>query len=167
MTLNEAIYKVMTTQYKKDAKEEHKMVEAAGYEIYKSDGSFTVRNEETHRELCIDYKGYYSVLYTRARSIRFNRYDGLKFDFVGYLLKPTKDINDFLDRDGYYKDRSKALQKYHRLERAKHHVEYEKNQFEEIKRRIASLQNELARTARFVAQAEADVNETRVKIGLA
>lgn len=167
MTLNEAIYKVMTTQYKKDAKEEHKMVEAAGYEIYKSDGSFTVRNDETHRELCIDYKGYYSVLYTRSRSIRFRKNEGLKFDFVGYLSKPRHDINDFLDKDGYYKDRSKALQKYQMLERAKHHVEYEKNQLEEIKKKIASLQNELVRTAKFVVKAEADVNETRVKIGLA
>ena len=31
--LNQAIYKVLTTQFKKDAKEEHKIVENAGYEI--------------------------------------------------------------------------------------------------------------------------------------
>ena len=164
--INRAIYRVMTTQFKKDAKEEHKIVEDAGYTIYKSDGSFTVRNEETHRELCIDYKGYYSVLYTRARSIRFRRDEGLKFDFVGYLAKPTEDAHDYMTTDGYYKNRSIALQKYERLERAKRYVKYEQQEIESIKQKIERLQNELVRTARNVAKAEAEVKETRVKIGL-
>ena len=35
MTLNEAIYTVLTTKYKKDAKEAFKMVEDAGYKMHK------------------------------------------------------------------------------------------------------------------------------------
>lgn len=46
-TLNKAIYTVITTKYKKDAQEAHRLVESEGYVIYKDNGKFVVRNDKT------------------------------------------------------------------------------------------------------------------------
>ena len=51
--INEAIKKVLVTQFKKDAKTEHEKVAALGYKIEKKDGFFAIYNERTKRELYI------------------------------------------------------------------------------------------------------------------
>ena len=44
--LNFAIFKVLTTQFKKDAKPYHELVESFGYTIDKCDGTFRVKSKK-------------------------------------------------------------------------------------------------------------------------
>lgn len=88
--LNREIKKVLTTQFKKDAKEAHKAVEEAGYTIYKEDGSFGVQNKATGRWVRFSF-GEYSTKITYTGNwygVRCNRNVERDFDFVGQLEKP-------------------------------------------------------------------------------
>lgn len=66
--LEDAIYEVLDTRYKKDAKEAHALVESYGYKIHSAKRGYTVRNPETGREL----EGWFSR----------------QFDLLGFLNKP-------------------------------------------------------------------------------
>ena len=52
--LNEAIYTVLTTKYKKQAREAFKRVQDAGYEVYKNNGHFHIYNASTGKTIYIE-----------------------------------------------------------------------------------------------------------------
>ena len=85
MTLNEAIKTVLLTKLKKDAKEAHKMVESAGYEISKISGGWDINNRKNGKWL--SYHNHYLSTMSGFRKANLN-----KFDYVHYLEKPYNKV---------------------------------------------------------------------------
>lgn len=168
--INEAIYTVLTTQFKKDAKEEHKIVESAGYTIKKYDGSFEVSNKKNHRYVQIGISKYYwykGTIYHgpyRCMKCSVDLRNKVFFDFVGCLEKPINSTwYELLDTQ----DRSQLLAKYERLHSAKWHIEYDENEIKNIKKKIDTLQNELIYYAKSLARANENLATVRKELGLA
>lgn len=169
--LNIAIYKVLTTQFKKDAKEAHEAVKAAGYEITKNGGRFEVYNPDTNRWLYIADNGWRGCRiihghYTRQMRI-FNSRSAeeiLKFDFVGCLEKPTNEAYYKMIREA--EQRSNAKQKYERLKSARWYVKYETEKLESVQKKIEELQKELILSAQAKVKYEQKLQECRRELGL-
>lgn len=87
MTLNEAIKTVLLTKLKKDAKEAHKIVESAGYEICKISGGWEIRNKKNNGKWIMYYNNGYLSTMLGYRHININ-----KFDYVNYLEKPYNKV---------------------------------------------------------------------------
>jgi hypothetical protein len=85
--LNEAIFKVITTKYKKDAEDAHRIVKAAGYEVYKSDGWYVVRNDKTGKAIS---SFYHKTHHYNLSSHKWNTHRIVKERCVRHK---TKDMN--------------------------------------------------------------------------
>lgn len=164
--VNEAILKVLSTQYKKDAKEAHKIVEAAGYEIYKSNGCFTIKNPKTYRYIqwtqCrwrYNYK-----LITTTKDIYFDNWKELKINFVNYLNKP---INRDKERgDNMWGCSSKLKEKYDSLCNHKMSIEYHTREIERQKALIEKTKKDIEYHERRIKEEKDSLEETRKKLGL-
>ena len=173
--LNEAMYKVLITKYKKDAKKEHKIVETAGYEIYKSGGDWVIKNKETWKLISLGNeepyyrtirKGHYEIIDTPVRkfyhgdvSKYININDICKIDFVNCIDTPTnKDKYD--DRYSIYNSRKRALSA------AKWDVYYHNKEIKNIRAQIVELQNDLTYQLRRAEESEKHLNEIRKEFGL-
>lgn len=168
--LNKAIRTVLTTQYKKQAKEAFQMVEDAGYEIYKIGGDWRVKNNKTGRVV------YLEDGIRRTNIWHGNRWENKTqckdttkmrlFDFVGALEKP-------LNKDYYtsiaftYENQSKALERYDELKSARRGVEWYDGDIDAIKKQMQKLQDELVRKAQYKLEAEQKLKNVRKELGLA
>lgn len=121
--LNQAIYAVLATKFKKDAYEAHELVKNAGYEIEKWDGKFHIRNRETNRLICIatnrwgDKVGINHNPWTKNAKLTEN------FDYVACLNKPLNETYWRMRQDeAWY--RSKSRENFEKLHRAKWGVDY-------------------------------------------
>ena len=167
MELNEAIFKVMNTQFKKDMGEALKIVEGAGYKVSKWDSRFYVKNEKTGRELCLrdTYKGY-AVHGNGYVKCKFNWDKTCLMDLVAYLEKPFN--TDWYKAQAMRSDwRSPTYYKCYRLKNAKHDISYEKNAIEDIKKEITKLQRRLESAIRAQVRYEQNLIEVRKELGLA
>lgn len=146
--LNEAIWKVIKNKYKKDAKEAHEMVTAFGYEIYKSDGHYSVHNKNTQKSVFIYWDNYrkYSVQLGGQWKDQWKDQD-VKIDFVGVLEKPVNKTYWDLKRERS-RYQSSAIDKYNRLRRLKRDVSYYGGEIEETKKKIDKLQDSIVYHAR-------------------
>ena len=169
--LNIAIYKVLTTQFKKDAKEAHEAVKAAGYGITKNNGRFEVYNSTTRRSIYIADNGWRGCriihgYYTRQRRIfnTWNTEEILKFDFVGCLEKPTNEAYYEMVRRN--ERMNNAKQKYEKLKSARWYVKYETEKLESLQKKIEALQNELILAAQDKVKYEQRLQECRREFGL-
>ena len=163
--LNEAIWKVIKNKYKKDAKEAHEMVSAFGYDIYKSDGHYTVRNENTHKSIYIYWDSYRKYSIQLGGQWKDQLKDKpCKVDFVGCLEKP---INKEYRTTNYYPHQSPAVDKYDRIQRMKRDVEWENGQIAEIKKKIESLQDSLIYHARKQKDCENTLRQYKQELHLA
>jgi hypothetical protein len=161
--LNKAIYKVLT-ELKRDCLEEHKMVKKAGYVIEKGRKCFIVSNPETRREIYISERYIVHGWYRPAHRSMF-RYGQCKFDFVACLEKP---INAEYWRDlHYFQERSKAYEKYDRLQIAKRNVEYEAKRIAECEKQLKELQARLMQATEAKVRDEFKLAEIRKELGLA
>lgn len=166
--INEAIYTVMKKRFKKDAKEAHKIVEDAGYSVYKGgNGYFDIYNPETQRHLWVteprysyrkggDYQNIYSGPYTK----HMNEFTD-KFDFVGCLEKPINSI--------YYQDtntKESARHKYDRIKHLRYMEESWKKDAEECKKKIDSLLDQMQRYTKYSAEKAAELSALRKEYGL-
>lgn len=166
MTLNEAIYKVISTQFKKDMGDALKIVENAGYKVTKWDGRFYVKNETTRRELCLreGYKGY-KVCGNGYDKCRFGWNDVCPMDLVGYL---NKEINrnwyelEFARNDWM----SPTWRKYTMLKDAKSNIKYNETAIEKLRKEIAEKQNILERCIADAVRREQKLTEVRKQLGL-
>ena len=175
--LNKAIWTVLTTQFKKDAKEAFKMVEENGYDVYKNGwGTWSIANPTTKRSLYIGYGKYGSraTLYCgnhttltktwRTISSKEEREVAEKFDFVNCLNTPVNVT--------YYEMRmdesreSKALLNYYKLKSAKSSINYESEDIDRIQKKIAELQADLIRATEKKVKADMKLNEVRKELGL-
>ena len=166
MTLNEAIYKVIKTQFKKDMGGALAIVEQAGYKVTKWDGRFYVKNPRNNKELCLrtGYKGYV---------VSGNGYDKCKFswdgicrmDLVGYLEKP-------FNREWYKVQamrcdwKSPTIYKWERLRNAVYLVDCSVRGIEETKRKIAELTSALEHGATRLAERKQNLATIRKELGL-
>lgn len=174
MTLNEAILKVISTQYKKDAKEAHQIVEDAGYTISKNYGCYYVRNPKTHRYVCLEhkdgryYKDYYDLNWGSMAhgNKRFNDpKDAAVFDFVNMLNKPyNRDGNPTPYTDTWNK--SKAIESYSELKSLKRNIIQEENDIKSILSQIDTLQKKLIRATETKVKCAAKLDDFRKQCGL-
>lgn len=164
--VNKAIVKVLSTQYKKDAKEAHKIVEAAGYEIYKSNGCFVIKNPKTNKyiqwTLC-RWRYNYKLIIT-TKDIYFDDWKDLKINFVNYLDKP---INRDKERgDNMWGCSSKLKEKYTRLRDHKMMIEYYSKEIKRQKALIEKAKEEITRCEKRLREEKDSLEETRIKLGL-
>ena len=164
--INDAIYKVVTTQFKKDAKESHRIVEEVGYKIIKCDGSFKVRNPETYRYVQVEFShGYFynAKVYTVSGCKYFRAEDGLKaFDFVGQL-ETTRKVYDEPDPD-YYE--SEAVIKHSQIKSMDSLAKCYDNDIKTTLEKIAKLQEDLIRYTEYKIEYETKARNLRKKYGL-
>lgn len=168
MTLNEAIYKVITTQFKKDMREAVELVEEAGYEINKSDGRFYVRNPKTQRFIESKYSQYRDIttlIGNRGEILKFRYTCNCHFDFVGYLNKELNHVWYVMrnERAWYV---SPTRKKYEKLQEAKRYLRYREEAVEKTKKDLADLQARLERDIEERVRYEQMLAETRKNLGL-
>lgn len=86
--LTEAMVTVLRATYKRDVKPAFKLVEAAGYEVYKCDGEWYIRNTKTWK--CIHIIHRYGARYgENTLSLSgYSRADLTKVDMIAYLNTP-------------------------------------------------------------------------------
>ena len=164
--LNNAIYTVLTTQFKKYAKDAHRAVKEAGYTIDKWCGYYHVKNEATGRCLSVETSdGWYRrTYYVRGcrKMATFENYEKLmKFDFVGCLEKS-------LNADYYQTNKAyhPTLDKYNRLKDAKFYVKYRNNDIEKLKKEIEKLQGQINEYTQWVRRDEKRLSDIRKEYGL-
>ena len=171
MTINEAILKVISTQYKKDAKEAHQVVEAAGYTIEKRDGCYYVRNEKTYRYCYMINSGYYRqgarwVLYWgsmgRGSKTYYGNPEHIKFDFI-HMLNKRYNYAGHGDRNACT---SAAKEKWTNICRLKCMVSSKQTETELILKEMEKLQKRLIETTECKVKYETDLNNQRKEYGL-
>ena len=159
MNMNEAIYIVLTTKYKKNAPEAFKMVESdPDLEVYKSDGQFTVKHKETHKYIYYHrcWPKDYIVLYNHSKN---DLEKAKKIDFQNFLI--TK-------RDTSWRniDESRSQKQRYYLRNIKWNITYHKNQIEEIREKISKLEKSLEWQIEQKVKAEIELAKYRIEIGL-
>jgi len=176
MTINEAIVKVLLTQYKKDALEEHKFLEERCFEIYKYYGSWVVKDNFSKRAVSAErdktrwhkkekrwIHGDYIKMYGRYTKNVFVPYNtDIKVDFVSFFTC-TRPINY---EESRYKYHSDAVEKWVRIQECKDAIaRYEKG-IKDSKEEINKYIELIADLSRHVAEGEADLQNLRKKYGL-
>lgn len=163
--LNEAIIKVLNTQFKKDAKEAHELVASYGYKIYKYDGCFRIENPLTKRYVFIDegYNGAFRI-HINTKERRMRRYEDLyKFDFVNFLEKP---LNVEWAKLYWGKEYAPSRERISALSSAKWTVSYREKEIKQMMKKLEDLQNELIRQVEWKEQAKRDLADLRKTYGL-
>lgn len=166
MTINEAIYNVITTQRKKDMKPGAvDMVKKAGYEVtYIGDGRWwQVRSPKT-------YKAVYARLNYREeliieignKSKKIDSLDASPINFEAYLNKPiNKEYYKALDLR-YHPTKDK----YRRLTDCRYWVAYYTKEAEKYKKEIESKVKDLEYAVSNKAREESELKALRKKYGL-
>lgn len=169
MTINEAILKVLTAQFKKDEPEAFEMVSNHGYKVSKWNGCWKVSNEATSRCLwgsenswwnsrlhryapCLHLRCGGSTLYDRKV------WSADKFDYVGFLNKP---INQYAIDEKYksWQERewSEARRTYERLKDYKLNIKfYEKSLESELdifNRKMKEISDSYQRNVKYYTNA--------------
>ena len=169
MTLNKAMEMVLRTQFKKQVKEAHKIIEEAGYTINKIQGCYEITNPTTGRFIYIRHNGYRSTIshgiYNSQQRMIKSEADYQKFDYAGCLNKPiNKDYYEQIRNEEYSAyHKSEAMQK---LKSAKWSLKYEEDRIARIQKEVEKLNQELIRAAMAKARAIDKLNEVRKDIGL-
>lgn len=164
MTINDAIYAVITTKFKKDMKEAKKVVRGAGYTITKCYGSYwTVNNPVTGKYVYLSNDEYYYKTFDiRGKRIKVKRGEDCKIDFRAALDKPINKEWEALR----WIERRPTKKKYERLNSAKYSLRWRKQELAETQKKIAELQARLIRETRSIVEAENKVSEVRNELGL-
>jgi len=163
MTLNQAIYKVITTQYKKDMGEAYKIVTDAGFLPRKITGGWEVYNPETRRSVWVSYNNYktYISYGWDHRRVEIN----FHFDFEKNLRTPNN--TEWFEVRNRRRDwRGDTKIKMERLHDAKWTIEWRKRDIEHTKKKIEELQRELMSQMRSEIQSESCLDEIRKELKL-
>lgn len=175
--MNKAIYEVITTKAKRDAKEAHKVVAEAGYRIEKWNGiGYVVINDETKRKIYIQEstgrRGWSCTTLNYSRNgwgKRFYNYSELlKFDFQGALDKPENEAYyaqkrmEAEQRDGINRWGSKFQQ----LKDARWSAEYEARELVKLQEQMEKLQKSIIRVTEDKVKAEMKLAEVKKSLGL-
>lgn len=172
--LNKAIATVISNKYKKDCKDAHEIVEAAGYTIEKYEGCYYVRNNHTHRYCyMVDsgsyYKGHRWVLYWGSMCHGSKVYYGdpinLPFDYVHMLDTPYNRAAYTISYDEVW-NKSVAKERYICLKHLKQNVERLEEETQSILKSIAQMQKRLINTTEAKVKCVAELNACRKEYGL-
>lgn len=164
--LNDAIYTVITTQYKKDAKEAHALVTAYGYSIWKYNGCYHVANNETHKSVQARSGWRYTTIYldsVHSQYVRLKDDQECKVDFVGFLTKPKN--YEYWSRPTT-EESGTALDKYDNISHAKYMSNSYAEDIEKAKTKIESLLKDIERYTEMKVRYELDLAKLRVEYGL-
>lgn len=184
MTINEAIAKVLTTQYKKDAKEAHEMVESAGYKIWKRDGDWWVKNEKTNRWVYMPYDWHYKykgswTLHTNntkadygCRQLRYPETKPIPIDFERLLATPYNKewymVRKVAEDYEYWK--GAKSEKYYTFTEAKRTLANDKRYLADAKAKLESDIKKLMREVEYYTEKKARdserLNNLRKELGL-
>ena len=182
--INKAIREVITTQFKKDAKESHDFLESLGYKIYKNNGSFWVKNPATDKTVGISNETRLcygrNSLYTRYYTTR-NGYDSHLNHFNFYnCLEVVSNPNWYRTyrRGGintWYTDKNEIQKRFENnkdtLSHALWSARYYTKEVDEVQKNltdtIARLQRELVRVTENKVAAQLKLKEIRKELKLA
>lgn len=178
--VNKAIFDVLTTQFKKDAKEAHDIVKQAGYTTEKqAGGCYDVINEETRKRLTLfsyshervwipskGYSDYRMHIYrfetytaTTSRRIVFKRKDDeptpCPIDFIGILNTPIND--EYREALRLQNQGSHAREAYADIKSCCWSIDYEEREIELKRREIERLQDAIIRS-------KERINESRKRL---
>lgn len=167
MTINQAIWNVISTQYKKDmAVGALEMVKAEGYTVtYRGYGEWwEVINPKTNKSVSVRVsKNGYNAYVELNKSYRIKNWQESKIDFKGYLDKP-------FNREWYVAisglDYEPTRNKYSRLTNARWSVKYETERVERLKKEIASKQKDLENAIRAMVKDEIELTAVKRELGL-
>lgn len=155
-TLNKAIFMVIDSPRKADAKVYHAMVEEAGYVIKKqkaygcSAGTYFVQNPETNREV---HKNYNGVVLGRGCFTRtIGRPRERKIDYVAYLDTPVN--NDRAVKSDFDRKYFRARWEVQNL---LSDIRYYERQVEETKEQIKRYEDRLVSYAKACALREEEL----------
>ena len=181
MNLKEAMIAVMTNQYKKDAKEAHQIVEAAGYTITKDNGHYYIRNEKTHRYCWMIDSGMYrrghrwvfewgsmsygSKAFYIGGDYRAQTVEQIPFDFVTMLNKP---YNHAAYTSAYTDvwNKSVAKERYNNISIQKRVIQNKKEEIDSCLKSMAALQHKLISLTEDKCKYEVELNKYRQEYGL-
>lgn len=165
--INEAIFKVLTTKYKKDAQDAFKLVEEAGYRCYKEGGRFEVYNPDTDRRIYVTkpYRGTYIIVHTgmyMRQTTRFKREADMKvMDFANCLEKPvnTEFYREVPQRRaaGVYESKIKMPRRM---------VKSYEDDIESYQKQIEKLQQRIIYAAQRKAEYEMKIREAKKELGI-
>mgnify|MGYP002525919361 CR=1 FL=1 len=150
--LNAAIASVIRNSSKRDCKDAHKIVEAAGYHTFKNHGQWIVSNRETGKSVRADSRWSYRKEHyvyrvcMSGRQYREHEVSNLSVvDFVAFLQKPINEVQQNIDRASWswYGHNSKSQQQYDRLTEAKWQVKRDGERIEEARRRMDEAMQKL------------------------
>lgn len=151
--VNRAIIKVCTTQFKKDAKAEHELLEGYGYQIYKLNGRFSIQspNRTVSIEYVGNYRHNYKVVfgYYHVHYKYFKTYEDLfKFDFVNCLNTPINteyyNLKQYEEGWGGINDKhAKYEQIRNKLHNLKWNITWYNREVEDVQKKIESLQKQI------------------------
>ena len=173
--INEAIWTVLKAKYKKEAKEAFKVVEDAGYEIYKNGcGYWTVSNPDTHRYINLGDRGWKHHSYTviqhgpyvaQSRMVQSKEFNSnsIAFDFVNCLDTP---INETWYKLQNKSNTSKAVAQYQAIKFSKRMAESYARDIENTMKEIERLQARLISQTESKVRYEAEVKELKRQFGL-
>ena len=142
--LKRNILVVLRAQYKKDEPAAFIFVEAAGYEIYKYDGQWVVKNRQTWKSVRLDRRGKIST--TKAWC------DPEKVDIIAYLSKP---YNHLKEEREYCPSRRKI-----------NDIKWAKSWLDTTEKRMEKLLNELDEARQSYMNATKDLMKEKAKYGL-
>lgn len=165
--INEAIFKVLTTKYKKDAKDAFKLVDEAGYRSFKEGGRFEVYNPETDRHIYVTEayrRSYYTVhtgMYMR-QTTNFRREADMKaMDFVNCLEKPVN--------TEFYREvpRGRAAGVYEsKIKMPRRMVKSYEDDIESCQKQIEKLQQRIIYATERKAKYEMEIREAKKELGI-
>ena len=151
--INDAIRTVVTTRFKKDAKESHEFLEGLGYVISKWDGRFNVTNTKTDKTITVD-ESYIRCGYIAVRKSYYKNHEYIsrlkKFDYYSCLETPKNN-----NRSDVHKRCNKVSWNYDHYYRndIQKNFDYNKNKLNSNKwdvkyytRELADAQKKLADT---------------------
>lgn len=186
--LNQAIFTVLTTQYKKDAAEAFKLVKDAGYEYRKDDGRFEVvkvtngdwrtskwvrlgklesrwrRNEKTGEYGYVKYR----TLSTNAGRSEVAPDKVEKINFVNLLETPVNTVWTKLNWTSYYDQKSKAVAIYEdKIKSPARMVKVYTEDIEKCQKQIEKLQADMLRYMKYKTEYEQKVIANKKELGLA
>lgn len=170
--LNQAIWTVLSTQFKKQAKEAFKTVQENGYEVYKNGcGTWTVKNPHTDKTMHIEQGCYRTILCYGRNSRRWNKLAeeqaiAKHFDFVNCLRTPHNREYYEVEARESWRQESKSHEQYDRIKSAKWSIQYETDRIAKIQKEIAKLQDELIRATESRVSDKARLENLRKEFGL-
>lgn len=183
--LEDAIVKVLFTQFKKDAKEAHKLVESYGFKIDKYDGFFGVQNPETHKTLrlaeCNSWRGIFVKETGTRKGLTYEEFYNhkLNIDCIKFLNTPYNLDWEYVKNRDACEDGSSAnayhptWDKMEELRRARRNVNNSKDSVKRYKEEIEQhmekikwLQGMIERETHFACVFERALEDLKEEYGL-